>query len=463
MRILLIHSNSFNFGQLPREIESERGLNPPISLAYIAATAKKANHDVKILDMDAEKIDIHHLNKYIKNFNPKVIGFNVLTNNLKEILAISKIIKIENPNIMIIYGGVQLNLYPELTIKYPYVDFGVIGEGEETFPELLDSLEKKKNLESVKGIIYKKNNKIIKTPPREPIPDLNLIPFPARELLLNNKYYSLISQRSPVTIAITSRGCPYNCSFCYRPNYWHKIRYVSPQYVINEFKECSDLGIKEIMIYDDNFSLNRERTIEICKKLINEKLDLTWDIRTRIDQIDEELLRWLWKAGCKRICYGVESGDPDVLKTYNKKITIPKIKEVFQMTRKFGFDILAYFMIGAPGETKETINNTFKTMISLDPDYIHLTHLIPYPDTSLFNYGVKNGIFKEDIWTKLSSLDYNTFPMFTNGELTREDIFDYVKMGYHKFYYRPNYILQRFRKISNFKSLWRTFKAAISI
>ena len=217
------------------------------------------------------------------------------------------------------------------------------------------------------------------------------------------------------------------------------------------------------MVYDDVFTANKRRGIEICKKLIDLHLDLTWDIRTRVDMINTEVLQWLCRAGCNRVNYGVESGDPLMLKRYKKGFTLPQVQNAFALTKKSGLETLAYFMIGGPDETVQSINHTYQLMLKLNPDYIHLTYVIPYPKTELFELMVQRGLVEPDIWSHLGSLDSNSFPMFDKGELTRDQIFKYVKKGYRLFYYRPQYILGRLKHIRSLEELWHHFKAALLI
>ncbi len=463
MKVLLIYSSTFSFSQLPRGVEGQRGLNPPISLAYIAAATRVHGFDVRILDMDAERITMPKLEQYIKDYKPNVVGFSVNISNLIENLYYAKKIKEIDPAITIVFGGILMDISPEDTIRFPYVDVGVVGEGEITFPAMLEALEKNKSFDSVAGLIYKAGNKLIKTQPRAPIENLDTIPFPARDLLHNEKYVSLVAKKTPITIFFSSRGCPFQCTFCSKPSFWHRWRFASPRYVVDEMENCLSLGINDIMVYDDVFTSNRKRVIEICHEIKRRRLDFAWNIRTRVDLVDKVLLEILQKSGCYRISYGVESGDAMMLKTYNKGTSISKIKKAFDMTREAGIEILSYYMVGGPGETFESIRNTFSVMHQLDSDYVHITHVVPYPKTKLFDMALERHVADPDVWRHLSTLHYETFPMFTDGVLSREEIFRQVKRGYREFYLRPQYVLKRLLKVNNAHSLWRYVLAALSV
>ena len=183
---------------------------------------------------------------------------------------------------------------------------------------------------------------------RPAIKNLDDIPFPARHLVPYKKYSSLLSKGSIVTTIFTSRGCPFQCSFCDRPHLGKSFRARSAKNVVDEIEECVNMGIHDFLFYDDTFTIKRERVLEICNEIINKRLDIAWDIRTRIDVVNEEMLKHLKKAGCQGIHYGIEAGSEKILKVLQKGITIEQAKQVFDLTRKHKIPILAYFMIGNP-------------------------------------------------------------------------------------------------------------------
>jgi anaerobic magnesium-protoporphyrin IX monomethyl ester cyclase len=273
----------------------------------------------------------------------------------------------------------------------------------------------------------------------------------------------LIAKRTPITLFFTARGCPFKCSFCSKPSFWDRWRFSSPQRVVDEMEECLGLGINDIMIYDDIFTSNRKRVFDICHEIRTRRLDVAWNIRTRVDMVDKELLSVMQRSGCYRISYGVESGDPCMLARYNKGISISTIKQTFDMTRDAGIEILAYYMVGGPGETYQSIRNTFSAMHHLNADYVHITHVVPYPKTKLFDMAVERKVADPGIWKYLKTLHYDTFPMFTDGELSRQDIFKQVKQGYREYYFRPRYIWHRLMQLNNFQSIWRHIQAAFSL
>ncbi len=468
MKVLLVNPPDENtlVGNNPEIIESERGYSPPLGLLYLASyILEYTSHEVRVLDSQVEKISFEGIKKAISDFNPDVVGLTAMSFTLYDCLQVARVAKEINKDIKVVLGGPHPHIFPEETINLPNVDFLVLGEGESTIVDFLNNIDNAEKLKSVRGIVFKdKKGKIIKTPLPELIQNLDSIPFPARRLTNHKKYYSLLSKRSPVTTMITSRGCPYKCIFCDRPHLGKVFRARSADNVVDEFKECHNLGIKEILIYDDTFTIDRKRTVDICKKLIGEKLGIGWDIRARVNTVDLELLKLLKKAGCERIHYGVESGNPQILKELRKGITLDQARKAFTLTKKAGISTLGYFMIGSPKETRQTVMQTINFAKKLNSDFAHFTITTPFPSTDLYRIGLNNGIIKRDFWREFARNPSPDFkPPFWEENIKREELIDLVKLAYKKFYARPGYIAKRFLKIRSFDEFKRKFKAGIKV
>ena len=254
---------------------------------------------------------------------------------------------------------------------------------------------------------------------------------------------------------MTSRGCPYRCCFCDRPHLGKRFRAHSATYVVDEIEECKKLGIREILLYDDTFTVNKERVLSICDEIQNRQLNISWDIRTRVDNVDEAMLEKLKQAGCRRIHYGVESGTSEILKILRKDIDLQKTKDIFATTRVIGIKTLAYFMIGSPTETQDQINKTIDFMMELQPDFVHISITTPFPATDLYRLGLERGILKSDYWREFSRKPTADFvPKVWEENFTREQLVALRKLAYRRFYLRPKYI---FKQISRIKS-WRDLK-----
>ena len=274
------------------------------------------------------------------------------------------------------------------------------------------------------------------------------------------KYTSLLSKGNIVTTIFTSRGCPYKCTFCDRPHLGKMFRARSPENVVQELEECVKMGIDNFLFYDDTFSVNKKRVIDICKEIIKRKLNIDWDIRTRVDNVNEEMLRLMKKAGCNGIHYGIETGSEKILKVLDKGITIEQANRIFELTRKYRIPTLAYFMIGNPTETIDDINTTFKVMKMLKPDYVHLTILTPFPGTKIYFDGLKSGIIKKDYWREFAKNPSPDFvPPHWDEIFNKNELKDLLIKGYKGFYMRPSYV---FKKILDLKSFNEFKKKAVA-
>lgn len=467
MKVLLINPPAENtiIGNNPTIIDEERGHNPPLGLLYIAAYARMhTKHEIIIIDSQVEEISYEQLEKMIVEEKPNVVGITAMTFTLIDVIRTAKIVKNIDKNIKVVLGGPHVHVFPEETINMPEIDFLVLGEGEIPFAELLENIDHIEKLKSIKGLVFKDDGKIINTGIKGLIDDLDATPFPARDLTPYEKYDSLMAKRTPITTMFTSRGCPYRCTFCDRPHLGKKFRARSPKNVVDEIEECTKMGIYEFLIYDDTFTLNRKRVLEICDEIIRRKLDIGWDIRTRVDTVDEEMLRRLKEANCERIHYGVEAGTEKILKILKKGITLDQVREAFMLTKKIGISTLAYFMIGSPTETREDIIKTINFAKELDPDFVHITILTPFPATELYKKGLSEGIIDKDFWREFAKDPTDDFqPEYWEENLSREELIELLNHAYKSFYVRPGYIFRELTKVRSLAEFKRKMRAGLKV
>jgi len=464
MKILLINPPTFNMlpTMLPRSVDEARGYNPPLGLLYLAAYLQKnSEHQVEILDCQVEELNYKQIEEKIKENAPDAIGLTTMTFTLIDILNIVKIAKKINPEIKTILGGPHIDIYPEETINQPGVDYLVLGEGEKPLKGLLDNINSLNNLRQVKGVVFKDNNKIVNTGRAELNQDLDSLPFPARRLTPYQKYSSVLSKVSPVTTMFTSRGCPYKCLFCDRPHLGKFFRARSAKNVVDEMEECQKMGIKEILIYDDTFTVKRQRVIDICLEIQKRNLKIDWDVRARVDTVDKELLEIMKDSGCQRIHYGVEAGTQKILNVLRKGISLEQVEKAFKLSRKIGLETLAYFMIGSPTETKEDILETIKFAKKINPDFTHITITTPFPATDLYRMGLEQKIWPNDHWQKFAERPRADFlPPVWEKNLNKEELVSLNQKAYRAFYFRPKYLLKRLFKLTSLEELKRKSKAA---
>ncbi len=400
----------------------------PLGLAYLAAVLRNEGHKVLIYDADANvnpsKMDFTHLEDsyplYLKslkdsshyiwqevrgkihNFKPDVVGISVWTTFAASAFKIASLCKEYDKSMPVVMGGPHISLkYEEVMKICPDVDFLIKGEGEITFSELLNVIENKKtskkiydHFRNIKGISYKCNGATVHNPQHEFINDLDSLPFPAYDLLLNKDSYN----SEDMGLLMSSRGCPYNCSYCATEIWKRKVRYHSVDYVVEEMKRIiKDFGTKQFTFKDDSFTVNRKRVLGLCDRLLKEDIGINWDCNTRVDLVDEVLLRKMKAAGCNSIKVGIETGSEKVLKRINKQITLSQARAAAKLFRKVGIHWTGYFMIGIPSETKEEVYQTLNFMKELEPDFASFSVYGPFPGTDLFKIGIEKGIVQNEI------------------------------------------------------------------
>ncbi|OGY50261.1 MAG: hypothetical protein A3J65_04495 [Candidatus Buchananbacteria bacterium RIFCSPHIGHO2_02_FULL_45_11b] len=468
MKIVLINPPLENIisSNVPAILEKGEDYLPPLGLMYVAAYLKKFTaHQIIILDCLVEKIDYPNLEKKIQEINPDIVGVTTLTFALIDVVKTLKIVKKINPGIRTVLGGPHVNIYPQETINLPEVDFIVLGEGEFTCKNLIDNIDNPENLKAVLGLVFKDKEKKIFNTGRQPlIKELDDLPFPARELTPYQKYSSVLSENKPVTTMFTSRGCPYNCLFCDRPHLGKVFRARSAKNVVDEMAECKKMGIKEIFIYDDTFTIDRQRVVDICAEIIKRNLNIFWDVRARVNTVDEELLKKMKAAGCKRIHYGVEAGNQKILDILRKGITLEMAKNAFAATKKAGLTTLAYFMIGSPTETEKEIKQTIKFAKKIKADFAHFAILTPFPATDVYALGLKEKVLPFDYWQKFASNPVVDFrPYFWEKEIKREELIRLLKKAYFSFYFRPKFILKQIIKLNNFQEFKKKARIALGL
>ncbi len=447
-------------GNNPSFIDRERGFNPPLGLLYVASAAQAEGHRIEVVDCQAEQIGYRKLGRVLVSRTPDVVGIHAMTLTLPDVIRTASMVKTILPAVPVVLGGPHTIFYQAETLSHSSIDILVRGEGENTFTHLLEHLQNNVDLSSVRGISFKHRGKIVTTPDQELCSDLNSLPFPARKLTPVARYRSVIARHSPITTMVTSRGCPYRCTFCSRPHLGKEFRARSAANVVDEMEVCRKLGIPEILIYDDTFTVQPDRVADICREIRRRKLDVTFDIRARVDTISASMLHDLKQAGCDRIHYGVEAGNDRMMEAIGKSITVAQAKKAFEMTRETGISTLAYFMVGLPGQKQADLDDTWELIKRINPDYLHLTMLSPFPGSAVFAQGIKQGIFT-DFWRDFvlkPEPGYQT--PYWKEHLSREDLLQFMAAVYRKFYMTPRRVI---REMGNIRRLPSKIKAGLSM
>jgi len=387
---------------------------PPLGLAYLGSCLEKSDHKVKIIDSAILNLDKTNIEREIKQFDPEVVGISSVTKCINYAIELTEFVKKNNPNCMTVLGGPHPTLRAKRTLEEnPTVDFAIRNEGEYTFTELLKKKNSKFDFSDIDGISYRVNNCILENKNRSLIENLDKLPFPAYHLLPMNKYKVndtflnsglLGKQGEQYGSMLTSRGCPFGCIFCA----CHKImgkkwRVRSPENIVKELKILRyKYGKKIIEFLDDTFSINKQRTIKICKLIRDEGIDISLIVSTRVDLFDQDIAYNLKKAGCNLILFGIESGVQSTLNYLKKGFKISDIERAVKFAKNANIDIRGSFIIGVPGETKKMINQTISFAKKLDLKSTGFSILMPYPGTELYGIAKEKKILRTVDWSKFN-------------------------------------------------------------
>ena len=449
-------------GNNPPLIDEERGANPPIGLLYVAGYLRAhSGHAVAVIDCQAEGIGYAALADRLRASAPDVVGITALTLTLLDVIRTISVAREAAPGCRIVLGGPHVYLYPEESARLDGVDFVIAGEGEEAFCGLVNALDSGGDPTVIAGVSAFDGDRLTGGGPAPPIEDLDAVPFPARELTDVGRYFSVLHSRRPVTTLITSRGCPYRCTFCSRPHLGRRFRARSAANVVGEMVQCIGLGVRSFMAYDDTFTIDRGRVLEICRLIRDRRLDVEWDIRARVDQVDAELLRELRRAGCARAYFGAESGTARHLDALQKGVTLEQTRTAFRLAREAGVSPLAYFMVGLPGETRDDVEQTIRFALELPADVVHCTILTPFPGTEIYRQALERGIIGRDVWREFAADPRPGFePPYWEEHLERDELLELIRTMYRRFYGRPGYALRSALRLRSLGELKRKARAA---
>lgn len=460
MKVFFIVPPADNFieSYVTKKLDKGREFRQKLGILYVAGALREyCGVTPKIIDCVADGLDIGELSRIVTDEKPDVVGFSVLTFNLLDCLAAAKAVKDVNAGIKVCFGGFHVSLYPEETLALANVDYIVFGEGEITFSEfikhLIEGKTDEEHLKNIDGFGFKSRTGVgIVNNARKPISNLDDLPLPAHDLIDMEKYTFVLAEEGKVGAIQTSRGCPSKCVFC--DIRLTKYRYRSEENVLREIKFLTGMGIKEIFIIDDTFTINKDRVLRLCNLLINEKLGIRFKISSRIDRIDEEMLKALAKAGCYRIHYGVESGSQRILDYLQKEITVEQITRVVGWTKKAGMDVFAYMMVGIPTETLEDMEQSHALVKRLLPDHVNYSICTPFPKTYLYESTLKDRKNTEDYWLEFAKKPDSQFKIRTMNEYFDESqLREMQDLAIRKFYSSPKVILRELAKTKSLKQL----------
>lgn len=469
VRTLLInppYTASMTYGRFKRV----GATSPPLGLAYLASYLEKHGKRVRILDAGRLGLTDHEILEELEAYKPHIVGFFVVTPAINVVRSLSSVIKQSYTDVVIICGGPHFWGLAEETLRDSDFDMICIGEGEETLLDVVNRYESAgrvnflKELNEIPGIVHKINHQVATNPPRTLIENLDDIPFPARRLLLPLDYYTptaMTYRRKPNTVIFTSRGCPFCCIFC-ASHVTRKVRFFSVEYVLSEIDHLvGKYGVRELTILDDVFTLKKPRVFDICDRLRRRNHDLIWCCNVRVDLIDKDTLKAMKDAGCWMIMPGVESGNPGVLRLLRKGITREQVVQASEWARELGLVFRPSYIIGNPGDTEETIDETIDFARSIYSHYPVFSLMTPYPGTQLWNTAQQHGTInvKDFDYYSPSSGSATYVPHGLTADLLRRK----QKQAFRRCYLNPRMISRHMRLIRSFEDVRRLSRAFVTL
>lgn len=455
---------------------------PHLGLAYLAAVSEKRGDEVVIFDCDVEKQSV---TEFIQEFRPHIVGITANTPQVKQAWRTARAIR-EVHDCPVVLGGPHVSVLPEESCEKPYVDIVVRGEGEETWIDVCNRVERylkdqpefhtdafmhpeNEVFKDCLGVTYKTSDgQIHNNLDRPSIADLDSLPWPAYHFFKMDRYTNLQPATDHIDGArsfsiMTSRGCPYRCTFCSQSIMPIKWRSRSPESVLAEWRHLvEDFDAQEIGILDDSANIRIKRLEELAHLLIENNLNhVPWIFVNgiRANLASKELLSLLKNAGLKRTAFGVETGDLEIMKSIDKKIDMETIRDAFRNAKEVGLETIGFFIIGLPGDTRETMQRTIDFAIELDPVIANFSMMTPYPGTKVYEMVKRQGRFLINDWE-----DYVFFEQqarYEMGEMTAELVEEMYRKAYRQFYLRPSPIIRRLKTKDFWINLPRNARIAL--
>jgi len=429
----------------------------PLGLAYIAGSLRQAGHRIHVLDMTVGDSSEDRFLRAVETIQPEWIGFTAVTPNVRSAYRLCRTLK-SHKKLPVVMGGPHVTSLPEEALCEG-IDVVVRGEGEQTVLALCDRLQ---TPWEVPGVSCMKNGKPFHSEDRDLLEDLDGLPFPARDLFPDLIHYTgqpVLGNQTPVGTLVTSRGCPYNCSFCYKAMTGRTFRTRSPENVLEEWQRLiHEHGVAEIAICDDAFTLKEDRVLELCQRLIEAKLTVPWSCPNgiRADPLSREMLLAMKKAGCYRTAIGVESGDERILERVNKGLSLDHIRRAFDLCKEVGIQTTAFLMLGNPGENRGTMEKTIAFAKEIEPDFAQFLIATPYPGTRLRKDVLTEGKLLVKDWDLYGSYESRVY--FEMEDCPPALVLEMQKRAYRSFYLRPSYILKRLRFWHTYRFLFRSIR-----
>ncbi|UCG67544.1 MAG: radical SAM protein [Deltaproteobacteria bacterium] len=466
MRVLIINppwpGKGFGTRSQNRIIKhrSDKYLQYPIFLGYSAAQLKQAGHSVEYIDSVIQDLDITQTLVEAQRKEPEAIFMETTTPSIEADYESLFALK-SATGAKVIVGGPHATYFHKAVLRdCPAIDIVIRHEFDTKIAEVVSSIN---SVGVVEGITYRNGSKIVDNGDGMLEQDLDMVPFPDREIVPWQWYLEAWYSRKPFMNMMTSRGCPYHCAFCLWPQsmYGHKQRFRSIDNVFAEIHYLVDrYGVKEINVDDGTFTTNKRRVIEFCQRLRSEKINLIWTCNGRLDNLDDEMLEEMKMSGCKMIRLGVESGSQEVLNKIKKGLTLQQIEDGMRLVKRHGIQALGGFMFGFPYDSKETVEQTLRFAKKLSPDQVQFSISMCYPGTSLYEYAKDNDLL---LAKSFREFDMTHGPVVKTVDMDRDELEHILSRAYREFYFRPRFILQTIFHMNNLDEIKRVLRSIMSL
>jgi len=435
----------------------------PIYLSYTVAVLEEAGFEVSFIDAIMEELDIPAFTQAVREINPDLLVMECSTPSIRHDLQSAAAVKSALPNTKIALVGSHVTFFhQDILAENPSVDAICRGEFEITVRELARAIAEGRDWNTVEGLSYQEDGRILVTPDRPLIEDLDSLPFPAWHIVRVDGYRAAIYSGRKPTAMVSSRGCPYHCTYCLWPNtlYGHRFRARSAKNVVDEIEQAvKQYGIDEIYFDDDTFTMDKKRVLEICWLMQERGLRVPWICQARVDTVDRETLLEMKEAGCHYILFGVESGSPEMLKIMKKRITLDQAREAFRLCNEVGIKTQAFFLFGIPGETQETIRQTIEFAKELEASSTQFAVAIPHPGSVLYEQCVQNNWLVYNDWEDFASCE----ALIETTQLSREEVEKARIRAYREYYFRPKYIVREALRVRHPRDVQRLVRGAKSV
>jgi len=473
MKVLLVNPPRFKGVPVVREVRcagmSPVSIYPPLRLLYVAGYLRKMKVEVDLVDANGEDLDFNEVKKLIGKKKPEVVIFTCSPTTMAYDCQIAKIAKKVDRKIVTVLDDSHIApVYPEkVLVKFRDIDVLIRGESERTSYLIVKNIN---NLDKVNGISFRKGKKVVNKKPAKPV-DLGGI-LPAYEFLNLDNYYSwTFGKEKRLVTLLTSVSCPFKCTFCIIGGatvwrgYGGRWRAKTAGQIIAEIKYLyENFEVRNFYFFDETFTVDKKRAEEICRRIIKNKLKISWSCNSRVDTVDKKTLKWMAKSGCWNICFGLESGSQKVLDSVNKKTDLDQAIGIFISCRKLGVKTSASFMIGLPEDSQDTLTQTLEFAKRLDPDRVQFVITTAYPGTKLYEQVKKEKLLAKDYnFSGFDAYGINNEAVLKSKYLSAEEIAGFTKKMYLRFYLRPKQIVRLISGIRSIDDLVGLVKMAVSI